>query len=480
MTGAERAEKVAIKDVVLDELIYPRKSVSDELIETYISAMQNGDSFPPISIEKGTNRLLDGLHRFRAMRALKLTEATVEFVTVPKGDTARYYSAKLNARHGARLTNSELKDIAIEMAEANPDEEASGMETRIARDLAVPCPTVNGWIGAIYRTKKWARDALIRKLDLLGWTQQETGAVVGLEQRSIGLILEESSKSNKLLKELLDRHGLDDISTVAKKSDLPELLVWAIALEGKSDAERFEALGWPAKVYDVWNFSSCDERFGAPYPGRIPAEIVANTVYYYTKQGDLVIDPMAGSGTTVDVSLALGRRCYGFDIDPQDRKDIMQSDFSKETPKAIGKASLVFMDPPYWNMKDANYPEGSISRLAKDDYYAVFKRTANEYLSVMKSGARVAILIQNQTGQGKGGFKEDYLNHILKLQNTFIDAGWIDERTISCPMPPDNKGGSNEASAKKDHCMLGLVRSLLIFRKPWAMSISYRETDKGG
>ena len=43
-----------------------------------------------------------------------------------------------------------------------------------------------------------------------------------------------------------------------------------------------------------------DERFGDDWPGRIPAQLVAHTLFYFTNPGDLVFDPMAG-GCVVSV-----------------------------------------------------------------------------------------------------------------------------------------------------------------------------------
>ena len=49
--------------------------------------------------------------------------------------------------------------------------------------------------------------------------------------------------------------------------------------------------------YDVWSFRH-DRAFGVPHAGSIPAAIIAHTLYYFTQPDSLVIDPMAGGGTT--------------------------------------------------------------------------------------------------------------------------------------------------------------------------------------
>lgn len=48
----------------------------------------------------------------------------------------------------------------------------------------------------------------------------------------------------------------------------------------------------------------------APYPEELIARIVAAS----TDEGDLVLDPFLGSGTTMKVAVGMGRRCVGYEI----------------------------------------------------------------------------------------------------------------------------------------------------------------------
>ena len=56
------------------------------------------------------------------------------------------------------------------------------------------------------------------------------------------------------------------------------------------------------KLTTLWNFGSCDPRFGFQFPGRIPGQIVLNTLHYFTGPDDLIVDPSGGSGTTKERS----------------------------------------------------------------------------------------------------------------------------------------------------------------------------------
>ena len=57
------------------------------------------------------------------------------------------------------------------------------------------------------------------------------------------------------------------------------------------------------------------------YPGRTPAYVIWNLLERYTREGDLVVDPFCGGGTTLDVARSLGREARGFDVQPH-RADI--------------------------------------------------------------------------------------------------------------------------------------------------------------
>ena len=62
----------------------------------------------------------------------------------------------------------------------------------------------------------------------------------------------------------------------------------------------------------------------------------------------MVVDPMAGSGTTIDVCKTFSRKIKAFDLNPT-RKDIIEND-SRNVPLRAGVVDLVFLHPPYLDM----------------------------------------------------------------------------------------------------------------------------------
>ena len=66
---------------------------------------------------------------------------------------------------------------------------------------------------------------------------------------------------------------------------------------------------------DVWNIApESARRVGHPAP--FPVELPQRLIGLYTYGGDLVVDPFAGSGTTLVAAVRSGRRYLGYDTDP--------------------------------------------------------------------------------------------------------------------------------------------------------------------
>ena len=120
--------------------------------------------------------------------------------------------------------------------------------------------------------------------------------------------------------------------------------------------------------YDVWAFRH-DRAFGIPYPGSIPPAIVAHALHYFCPPGGLVVDPMAGGGTTLDVCLSMGRRCFAYDLEPS-RPDVHRHDIRAGFPAEAVGCNLIFCDPPYHTMLARSYGADSIATASWQDWIA--------------------------------------------------------------------------------------------------------------
>lgn len=167
--------EIALADVVFDEDIYPRSEWSQSTVDRYVEALAAGDRFPPIVLERGTNRLLDGMHRARAHRAADADRIEVEYHDVPTGVPPKLYAASLSTKHGDRITREDLRELAREIARENPD---YSLET-IARYSGVTRQTVGKWVGDITERRRLIRRVRSVLLTRAGYSNRAAAEVLG-------------------------------------------------------------------------------------------------------------------------------------------------------------------------------------------------------------------------------------------------------------------------------------------------------------
>jgi len=132
------------------------------------------------------------------------------------------------------------------------------------------------------------------------------------------------------------------------------------------------------------------------FQGVTPAFIIYNLVTRYTQPDDLVVDPMAGSGTTIDVCKEEGRKVIGYDLSPQ-HPEIIQND-ARNIPLSDESVDMVFIDSPYSdNVKYSDHPE-SIGAISAEDelFYDELDKVAGEIWRILKPGKVMGWLIGDQ------------------------------------------------------------------------------------
>lgn len=220
--------------------------------------------------------------------------------------------------------------------------------------------------------------------------------------------------------------------------------------------------GFRPTPYDVWSFRH-DRAFGIPHPGSIPPSIVAHALHYFTEPGALVVDPMAGGGTTLDVCASMGRRCLAYDLEPS-RPDIHRLDVRDGFPDATRDCDLIFCDPPYHTMLARHYAPDGVALATLPDWIAFLDAFARMAFDALRPGGYLALLLANQTEKdlpaGHG-----YLDHAFHGYRAILGAGFLPQRRISCPMSGAYLP-QHVQRARRDGRMLGQVRDLLVARKP--------------
>jgi len=132
------------------------------------------------------------------------------------------------------------------------------------------------------------------------------------------------------------------------------------------------------------------------YAGVTPALIIYNMVWRYTELGDLVLDPMCGSGTTLDVCREEKRKAIGYDISST-RPDVIAND-ARHLPLEDSSVDMVFIDSPYGdNLRYNNHPDniGHISS-ESEEFYDELEKVMQESHRVLKEGKVIGWLIGDQ------------------------------------------------------------------------------------
>jgi len=151
--------------------------------------------------------------------------------------------------------------------------------------------------------------------------------------------------------------------------------------------------------HSVWKLPATRPRgYGShEFRGNTPPDVIVQCLRRYTQPGDLVLDCMAGSGTTVDVCQALGRRVIASDIKGW-RPDISAVDAENVTLNE--PSDFVFMHIPYLGIYEYTNEPDDLSRMKLTDFEMKLDRIIAHVTEALKPGRFLAILVGDVRKQG--------------------------------------------------------------------------------
>ena len=158
--------------------------------------------------------------------------------------------------------------------------------------------------------------------------------------------------------------------------------------------------------YTIWDFRYRDRYAGdKDFHGNCSPQIVEQCIWRFSNEGELVLDPMAGSGTALDVCKRYNRRCIGYDIKPpEDRPDIIQND-SRKIPLEDESVDMIFIHPPYWNLTYYTKAEENLPDLSRaktmEECLSMLKQVFKECYRVLKHGKFMCVLLGDLIRDGR-------------------------------------------------------------------------------
>ncbi len=155
------------------------------------------------------------------------------------------------------------------------------------------------------------------------------------------------------------------------------------------------------------------------YRGNWAPQIPRALILKYTKPGDVVLDPMAGSGTTCIEAVLLGRNCIAVDINyfavvlthhrlyhlarALKRRGegggevwyrVFHGDARRLDKIPDGSVDLVATHPPYFGAVKYGGEEGDLSKAKSlEEYLTLFKQAAKEIYRVLRPGGVLGVLV---------------------------------------------------------------------------------------
>jgi DNA modification methylase len=111
------------------------------------------------------------------------------------------------------------------------------------------------------------------------------------------------------------------------------------------------------------------------HPAKFPETMAQEFIEFFTKRGGVILDPMAGTGSTLVAALRAGRNSYGIELNPryaaiarqiiaEERKvlgssvghlrsEIITGDASQSAAFDFPTIDYILTSPPYWDMLHA-------------------------------------------------------------------------------------------------------------------------------
>lgn len=228
----------------------------------------------------------------------------------------------------------------------------------------------------------------------------------------------------------------------------------------------------------VWSFPNRGKwsTHSAKYRGNWAPQIARNLILLYSQEGDTVLDPMVGSGTTMIEAKLLERKGVAFDIHPEvvalAQEACVAEENGKFNPKiergdarhlsAIKDDSVDFIatHPPYLNIirygeKNVEGDLSAISNLNK--FCDQIELVAQECFRVLKPGKYCAILI------GDTRRRRHFVPLAFNVMQRFLKAGFILKEDII--KLQHNCTTTRYWNAQEKDFLLIMHEHLFVFRK---------------
>lgn len=422
----EVTNQIPVSSVVFRDDLYPRIETSAVTVQKYAEDL---DVLPPIEVNQ-RGELIDGWHRWTAHKKVKAE--TIRAIVTPTASDAELleFAIQRNATHGLQLSQEDKRDMARRIYHATPERERDAKKKQLAVLLSVSERTVRDWLSRIDKDAKEARDRRIFDLWLACWTQEQIASELSVSQGEIAKIIPNG-----------------DIA-VLNKTD-------------RASADHSTEFAPP--LYNVWKQQ--EKTNGSGHFGNSEVRWLDNLLYLYTQPFDVVIDPFAGGGSTIDLCRKRFRRYFVSDRLPivEREKEIRKHDLVADglpKPPQWKDVRLVYLDPPYWKQAEGEYSKDAtdLANMPLEDFTAALSGIISGFAKKLSGGGHIALILQPTQWRAPERQYTDHIADMLRAVKLPIDM------RFSVPYESQQCTAQMVEWAKEHKRCLVLTREIVVWK----------------
>jgi transposase len=414
---------VSFESIVFDEGLYPRVEGHDpSVVQSYARDMEQIEAAGKHISVNADNVLLDGRHRMIAYK--KRADGRTDF------DVPVYKYSVSSPLESFRLA-CRLQDRG--KALSNDDRVASAKrlyafgdqsQREIADALGVSQATVSAWLSRTLKEEKERKKNAAYAMWLACHTQQE--------------IADQVDAPRKTVSDWLTNFG--EISA--------------------ADNSPFST-DFAPPIYNVWKQQT--KSAGPDHFGNSEPRWLENLLYLYTEPGAIVVDPFAGSGSTIDACKKRKRRYFVSDRKPivEREHEIRKHDLTDGLPKVSRwkDVRLVYLDPPYWKQAEGQYSNDptDLANMPLDQFHDTLAGIIEGFAKKLTE-AYVALIIQPTQWKSPERAFTDHVAEMLRRVRLPIDM------RFSVPYESQQCTAQMVEWAKQNKCCLVLTREIIVWR----------------
>lgn len=422
-----RTERRKVTEIVYREDLYPRIQADPATIQRYA---ENLDVLPPIEVNQH-NELIDGFHRWTAHRKMNAESITVVVTPTMSDIELLAMAIERNSKHGLQLGEQDKRKMAIRLYAAG-----TGMDkATIASTLSVSQRSVTGYLSDVEKQLREERKERIFGMWMACATQEE--------------IAEELQVTQPTVKATTDTFiDFGSTANFYKSRDFGQ------------DAE------FTPPLFNVWTFAK--KTNGVSHFGNSEQAILDNLLYLYTQPFDIVVDPFAGGGATIDVCRKRLRRYWVSDRKPivERENDIRKHDLMLDGAPALNRnwsqVTLTYLDPPYWKQAEGQYSKDptDLANMELGQFNDALAGIVKDIAKRQSKGA-IALLIQPTQWRTPG---REFADHVTDLIRNVGNKRLVLENRVSVPYSTEQYNAQQVQWAKENHKLLVITRELIIWR----------------